>query len=180
MQESNIQTNNLPEPEPEPSPGPLCVDINRLHDIEFDEARLTQWVIQILTDHQVTEAEVSIAIVSDEQIHQLNLEYLQHDYETDVLSFNLGSDADAAANGLVGEIIVSADTAIRCAAEEGVDAIDELALYVIHGVLHLVGYDDKIDDRTMEMRAAERSYVERFGLQYSEPRQNADATDGAS
>ena len=174
MQESNTQTNSQPDPVQDQAE--LCIDINRMHDIELNEDHLCEIVAQILKDHDVESAEISLAIVSDDQIHDLNRQYLQHDYETDVLSFDLGSDSGSIQ--LAGEVVVSAETAIRCAREHGIETIDELALYVIHGTLHLVGHDDKTDDARMQMREAEQKYANQFGLKYCDPDKTTEATDG--
>src|ERR1051326_7852141 len=107
---------------------------------KLDRSRIKKAVRLILQDAGIESAETSIAVVSDERMHELNLQYLQHDYPTDVLSFVL--DHDLARKSLDGEIIVSADYAKREAARYGWTADDELLLYVIHGTLHLVGYDD--------------------------------------
>ena len=89
MHESNTPTNNLPDPEPE-SPG-LCVDVNLIHDADLDVEFIRSVVQQVIEDHEIRSAEISVAVVSDKQIHQLNRQYLQHDYETDVLSLNWGT-----------------------------------------------------------------------------------------
>src|SRR5215211_4469736 len=81
--------------------------------IDFDENLLRQAAEAILADAGVERGSLSIAIVDDPTIHQLNKQYLQHDYPTDVLSFVLEHEADR----LEGEVIVSADTAIRSAAQ---------------------------------------------------------------
>lgn len=173
MLESNTPTNKQPDSDRQTE---LLVDVNLMHDIELDEDRLGEMVCKILTDHEVKFAEISVAVVSDKQIHQLNKQYLEHDYETDVLSFNLG---ETGAVELAGEVIVSADTAIRSAKERGIEPLDELALYVIHGTLHLVGHDDKEERLRKRMRAAEQKYANCFGLQYCDPDQDSAPTDGA-
>jgi probable rRNA maturation factor len=116
---------------------------------------------------QVTAATISLAIVNNQAIHAVNRQFLQHDYPTDVISFLLdesgGTEAEPlAATGraigktLDGEIIVSAEYARDVAPEFGTQPHDELALYVIHGLLHLCGYDDLTDDELPLMRARER------------------------
>jgi probable rRNA maturation factor len=84
---------------------------------------------------------------------------LNHDYPTDVLSFLLERND----NRLEGEIIVSADTALSAAPRYGWSAGDELLLYVIHGALHLVGYDDQTPEAQAEMRRHEAAILARFG-----------------
>jgi probable rRNA maturation factor len=128
------------------------------------DPRLEQAVAAILSEALVDRATLSIAIVDDPTIHSLNRQYLDHDYPTDVLSFLLERDKGS----LEGEVIVSLDTAARRAAEFGWSAADELLLYVIHGTLHLVGYDDQAEAARSEMRAAERRTLAIFGI---EPRE---------
>jgi probable rRNA maturation factor len=95
-------------------------------------------------------------------MQELNRQYLEHDYPTDVLSFVLAEDA--AAKSLDGEIIVSADYAAREADRYDWTAGDELLLYVIHGALHLVGHDDATPMGKQAMREAETKYLRQFGL----------------
>ena len=170
MPESNIQTNSLPETPNDPEPEPLSIDVSIQTDAEVSEVEIQKIVRQILTDHQWIRGEISIAVVDDPTIHRLNQQYLEHDYETDVLSFVLDQDDDQKL--LNGEVIVSSDTALRIAQEEGVSAKDELLLYIIHGTLHLAGFDDKDPDRRKLMREAEAKYTQQFGMQYSSPNQD--------
>ena len=104
--------------------------------------------------------DVRVEEVDDPTIHALNVQYLQHDYPTDVLSFVL----EQTDNRVEGELIVSADTASREAAEAGWSPHDELLLYVIHGTLHLVGYDDHQPTDQAEMVAAEARYLQALGI----------------
>ena len=134
----------------------LSVDANRLrHAIEL-----------ILSDAKVGSAEISIAIIDDVTMHQLNREHLNHDYPTDVLSFVL----DRSESSLDGEVIVSADTAIARATEFCLRPEDELLLYVIHGTLHLVGYDDKEESNRTLMRQQETYYLAKFNVQQDDER----------
>jgi probable rRNA maturation factor len=89
---------------------------------------------------------------------------LEHDYPTDVLSFALESDPPQ----LVGEIVASVDTAAQMAAEARWSAADELLLYVVHGTLHLAGYEDNTPVAAEKMRAAELAVLRRLGISPSE------------
>ena len=129
--------------------------------LAVDAERLRAAVRLILTDAGVQAGMVSIVVVDDPTIHQLNREFLEHDYPTDVLSFLLEREGAS----LEGEVIVSSDTAVRSAEQYGWPAADELLLYVIHGSLHLVGYDDLEPELLAEMRRQERHYLGQFGLQ---------------
>src|SRR5262245_12609688 len=144
---------------------PLTIEINAENQhYTVDVARLKKAVRHILKDAGIRSAEISIAIVSDERMHELNLQYLQHDYPTDVLSFVLASDQRA--KSLDGEIIASSDYAAREALRYGWNSDDELLLYIIHGCLHLVGYDDTTAKGKAAMRKAEGRFLELFSLQH--------------
>jgi len=136
----------------------IADDERRSHD----HARLKKAVKIILEDAGIRSGEISIAIVSDAEMHRLNRQYLNHDYPTDVLSFVL--DQDAAAKSLDGQIIVSSDYAAREAPRYGWSSDDELLLYVIHGSLHLLGHDDTTPTAQRSMRQAETHYIRQFGL----------------
>lgn len=126
----------------------------------IDASRLKTAVRQILNDAPFSSAVISLAIVDDPTIHDLNRRFLDHDYATDVLSFVLESTDER----LEGEVIVSADTAARSAAAWHWSPADELLLYVIHGTLHLVGYDDTTPETRQEMRIREDDYLARSGV----------------
>ena len=151
------------------------------HPIDFDP--LIAVVGQILEDHTISKSEISIAIVDDPTIRKLNKQYLEHDYETDVISFVL--DYDEEIGSLSGQLIVSTDTAAQLASEVGGTTQDELLLYVVHGTLHLVGYDDKNESDAQEMREAEKRYLQSMGVQHrwtdseSEPGSMADNRGGS-
>ncbi|HEY4234845.1 MAG TPA: rRNA maturation RNase YbeY [Lacipirellulaceae bacterium] len=124
-----------------------------------DEERLLLAARSVLEDSQFKSATISIAIVDDATIHALNRQFLEHDYPTDVLSFTLDNR-----NGhLDGEIVLSADTAATAAHEHGTTAAEEQLHYVIHGILHLVGYDDIAAADATKMRDAEQRYLRSLG-----------------
>jgi probable rRNA maturation factor len=94
---------------------------------------------------------VVVALVDDETIAELHERYLDVKGPTDVLSFPHG------------EIVVSGDTARREAEARGIPPLHELVLYVVHGALHLAGYDDKTPKSRRRMRAAERRVLADLG-----------------
>ncbi len=128
------------------------------HKVNRDQLR--EGIKRVLAGEGIEKALISIAVVDDETMHRLNLQYLQHDYPTDVLSFVLEDDA----RRFEGEIIISADYAAREAQTFGWSAQDEMLLYAIHGTLHLAGYDDLEPELKSEMRSKEREYLATFGL----------------
>jgi probable rRNA maturation factor len=133
---------------------------NRQSQHPVDPARLLAAARLVLTAEGVRDGSVSLAVVDDPTIQDLNRRYLQHDYPTDVLSFLLQWDEQR----LDGEVIVSAETAAAASARFGWSVEDELLLYVIHGVLHLANYDDQTPADQTLMRDRERTYLAHFQL----------------
>ncbi|MCH5378251.1 MAG: rRNA maturation RNase YbeY [Planctomycetes bacterium] len=126
-----------------------------------DEPRLVSAAHRVLQGEGIRTGVISVAIVDDATIHELNRRYLQHDYATDVLSFVLEENEDH----LEGEVIVSADTAAANCARFGWSLGDELLLYVVHGMLHLAGCDDHSPADQQVMREREKHYLSSFGVQ---------------
>ena len=136
--------------------------------VPVDRKRVRDIVRAILDGEGVADAEISLAFVDNPTIHTLNKRYLDHDEPTDVLGFPL---SEPNAKRLAGELVIGAEVARAQAEERGHDVQDELALYVIHGLLHLCGYDDKDDQAAQEMRQRERHYLAVLGLpDIAEPR----------
>jgi probable rRNA maturation factor len=139
---------------------------NRQFSYPVDVDRLIEAARAVLRDSRFSSAAISIAVVDDDTIHELNRRHLDHDWPTDVLSFVL-EERDG---HLEGEVILSADTAASAAEEYGSTADREQLLYVIHGILHLVGYRDKSEAEVQEIRAAEARYLRQFGYEETKRR----------
>jgi probable rRNA maturation factor len=135
--------------------------VNQQSRHPVNESQLVEAATAVLEDSDFSSAAISLAVVDDETIHDLNRRHLEHDWPTDVLSFVLEDEGDH----LEGEVILSADTAASAAEELGHSPAEEQLLYVIHGLLHLVGYDDKSDTDAQEMRVAEAHYLQIFGVE---------------
>lgn len=151
------------------------------------DAESVRIVVQrTLAAEEVSAATISVAIVDDSTIHELNRQYLDHDFETDVLSFLLessggepkGEEPSGTPRGhgktIDGEIIVSAEFAVRLAPEFGWGPLDEMTLYIVHGLLHLCGYDDQTETEVSVMRQREKDILHALGLeQPATPRPSA-------
>ena len=110
-------------------------------------------------------AEISIMITDDEQIHALNRDYRGIDRPTDVLSFSQLEGEQVSLEGEVvalGDVVISIETARKQAEERGHSADDEIELLVIHGVLHLLGYDDQSDSNAAQMRKHAKAILDRI------------------
>ncbi|MBX3444624.1 MAG: rRNA maturation RNase YbeY [Planctomyces sp.] len=125
----------------------------------------------VLAAEGVAGAEIAVSVLSDAAIREVNRSHLNHDYATDAISFlyaaehsELEADAPARSRNALrgrglaieGEVLVSGETALREAPRHGWDASSELLLYIVHGLLHLCGYDDLSPGEKRIMRARER------------------------
>ena len=111
------------------------------------------------------QAELSVVLCDDAFIHDLNRQWRGKDAPTDVLSFAMGEGEDADVNPeVLGDIVISVDTAARQAAELGHAPERELRVLLVHGLLHLLGYDheDSVEEAA-EMRAQEAVLLRALG-----------------
>lgn len=139
----------------------IHIDVANLQRaVPVDRRQFRRAVRLVLRDAGIVDAIVSLAVVDDATIRQLHGRYLGKDTTTDVLSFVLEKDAGM----LEGEIIVGAETACRQAPRFGWTAENELLLYVIHGALHLVGYDDRTPRKRALMHRRQSEYLARLGI----------------
>ncbi len=148
---------------PEPDPGGIAIEISdtQLH-LKIDPAAIADLVRQTLRAEGIARASISVALVDDATIRAINRRHLDHDWPTDVISFPLSEpDQDGE---LSGELVVSAEMAATTAAQAGVPAWDELALYLVHGLLHLCGHDDTDTETQGAMRRREAEILARLGL----------------
>jgi probable rRNA maturation factor len=128
---------------------------NRQRKLLVDRRRMRRAVQRIVRDAEISAAQISVAIVDDPTIAKLHQQFLDDPEPTDVLSFLLERSAEA----LEGEVVASAETAESCAPGYGCRAADELLRYVIHGTLHLVGYDDTTARKRAVMKEREDAYL---------------------
>lgn len=128
----------------------------------IDVGRMEKAVRHILAEAKIVRGLMEIDILTNDAIHAMNVEFLGHDYATDVLAFEM--DRDQASGMLEGNILVCAEQASERAAEFGWNAADELLLYVIHGTLHLVGYDDHEGGDQAAMRQKETEALAAVGV----------------
>ena len=122
-----------------------------------DRRRLRALAVRLLREIGRPKAELSIALVDDAEIAQLNERYRRVPGATDVLSFSLLDGAHADRRGaLLGDVVVSIDTAAAQARRGRRSLDDEVLRLLIHGTLHLVGHDHERSDEARKMRAEER------------------------
>lgn len=126
---------------------------NKQKKAKIDTPRLRRGLKRLLKKLQRENGEVSVLIVDDEQIQAINRDYLHRDRPTNVISFamteGVGGDIHPE---LLGDIIISAETAARDAAAGGLKLMDEMEFLLIHGLLHLLGYDHENTSQEEDLR----------------------------
>lgn len=116
----------------------------------IDQELIGQWVEAVAASYGRTTGDVAYVFVDDEEILRVNRQFLQHDYYTDIITFDSGSPTHVA-----GDLVISLDTVHSNAEALGVDYNRELHRVIIHGILHLCGLNDKGPGEREIMEAAE-------------------------
>ncbi|MGI9158377.1 MAG: rRNA maturation RNase YbeY [Saprospiraceae bacterium] len=123
-------------------------------EFEFgDEAALSDWLVGVAVAEKVPFHELSVIFCSDERLREINVEFLQHDYYTDIITFPYSDDA------VHGDLFISVERVADNAAQLNVPFRQELCRVLAHGVLHLCGYGDKTPEETVRMREMENKYL---------------------
>ena len=121
----------------------------------FKEKRLTNRWLKLVAESEIRRlGDISIIFCSDNYILDVNMKYLQHDYFTDIISFDY-CEGDM----LSGDLFISVDTVRENALTYGAGFEEELHRVIVHGLLHLIGYDDHTKEDIAVMRSKENYYL---------------------
>lgn len=131
--------------------------------IPVSPKRITKTVLKILSEEGIKKSgEITVCFVDDPKIRELNLKYLGKNNPTDVIAFDMPEPKSP--DEIFADIVISADRAIDNAEAFHTSPLYELYLYVIHGVLHILGYDDKSKKDRLIMRKKEESLLKVLSL----------------
>ena len=124
-------------------------------DFIFKNKTLNNSWLRLVAESEIKRVgDISIIFCSDNYILDINQKYLQHDYFTDIITFDYCQD-----DRLSGDLFISVDSVRENSIEYGTDFPDELNRVIVHGILHLIGYDDHTDEDIAEMRKKENYYL---------------------
>jgi probable rRNA maturation factor len=137
-------------------------------DAPADPDKLEALIQAVCDRFGLSGATISVGIVDDAEIADLNRKYLDHEGPTDCLSFDLSDDEAAGSRAF--DLIVNGQMALRQAAERGHSGQAELALYITHGLLHQLGYDDDTPENARKMHQTEDEILQHlgYGLVYND------------
>jgi probable rRNA maturation factor len=117
---------------------------------------------------QAPDGIINLAFVDDARIRELNREQAGNDYATDVLSFSYIEDGGEPIDGVVGEMVISTETAARQAEAAGTTLAEEIALLALHGVLHILGHDHQTPEEQAQVQQMQRELMTAAGYPYRE------------
>lgn len=117
---------------------------------DFNPEFFSLWINQTVIDNKFELGELSYVFCTDDYLLEMNKEHLNHDYYTDIITFNYNVGFS-----LSGDLFISYDRIMDNAKDLGVSVYDELSRVMIHGVLHLLGFNDKTDEEQEEMTRME-------------------------
>jgi rRNA maturation RNase YbeY len=123
-------------------------------DVAFelpDEGRIVRWLFAVAEAEQKPVGVLNYIFCSDEYLRKVNVEYLQHDYYTDIITFPYGTDR------IHGDLFISTERVADNAVAHGQPLERELLRVMVHGVLHLAGYGDKTPAQQAQMRVKEEA-----------------------
>lgn len=135
---------------------------NSQKDLAVDETQIERIACQVVQFEGHTFDEASIQLVETKEICSLHDQYFDDPSPTDCISFPMDmDDGEGAVAGyrVLGDVIVCPRTAIEYSVANGLDVYEELTLYIVHGLLHLMGYDDLIEEDIKSMRSAEERHM---------------------
>jgi rRNA maturation RNase YbeY len=118
------------------------------------EDNVSNWISKTITEEGCKEGEINYIFCTDEYLHKINLDFLNHDTFTDIISFDYSVGKE-----LHGDIYISVDRVMENSAEYNVTFEDEIARVMIHGILHYCGYKDKSESDEKLMRSKEDYYL---------------------
>jgi len=137
----------------------FCVEENVSHPFLSYEHEYSKWLNSVAAEENKTIATLTYIFCSDEYLLDINLTYLGHDYYTDIITFPY-KEGDI----IESDIYISLDRIKENAAEFKVSFYDELKRVMVHGVLHLMGYNDRSEHEIKIIREKEDYYIRRFDL----------------
>lgn len=124
-----------------------------------NKTKIKKWLKLVAESEVFSLGAVSVIFCSDNYILDINQRFLQHDYFTDIITFDYSEGEK-----ISGDLFISVDSVRENSIEYGTEFEEELHRVIVHGILHLIGYDDHTDEDIMTMRSKENYYLSLYDL----------------
>jgi rRNA maturation RNase YbeY len=139
------------------------ISFNYETDFELgDEKLFSNWITKIITSENKLEGQINYIFCNDDYLHKINLQYLNHDTFTDIISFDYSEG-----NFLQGDIFISIERVLDNATDFNISLLEELKRVMAHGILHYCGYKDKSSEEQKMMRQKEEQKMKMFHVEQS-------------
>ena len=116
---------------------------------------ISKWLENTIKEEGYNLSSLNYIFCSDEYLYKINLEYLEHDYYTDIITFDNSEDKTS----IEGDLFISIERVVENAQHQSIPFSEELNRVIIHGTLHLLGYNDKTNAEKQTMREKENAYL---------------------
>jgi len=134
------------------------INFNYENDFQLEnETKIAAWISSVIASEGCKEEEINYVFCDDDYLHKLNVEFLNHDTLTDIISFDYSMGKI-----LQGDIFISTERVADNANDFKVTFNEELHRVIVHGVLHYCGYKDKTEEDAKIMRSKENFYLEQL------------------
>ena len=148
--------------------GPMIRLIDEQKKVAVDARALTRLARVAVKALKIEErGRIDITLITDGAMRRLNKRALRHDYVTDVITFRYPPVEIPSVDGVIGDIVIAPARARAYARKTGADAREELGRYVVHGLLHWVGHDDRTAEEQVLMRRLEDQLLDAGGFRRS-------------
>ncbi|MEP0861893.1 MAG: rRNA maturation RNase YbeY [Ignavibacterium sp.] len=127
-------------------------------DKKISKKKLHHFLKLILEDLKLSLYSLDLNFINSDKIREINKQFLSHDYSTDIITFNYSDNK----NRIDGEIFISVDDATENAAKYKVSYLEEIGRLIVHGVLHLIGFDDLTPGERKKMKNQENRLIKKY------------------
>ncbi len=132
------------------------IDIDLPIKVDFNKIR--NWLVGLINEEGKTLGEINYVFCNDSYLHKINLEFLQHDTLTDIITFPTTNDSEIISS----DLFISVDRIMENSELLKLDLNSEFLRVIVHGILHLLEYDDKTEKQILLMREKENTYISKF------------------
>lgn len=137
----------------------IHISLEDIKSFKLQKNLTKEYVRNIIVEEGYELGEISLIFCNDDYLLEINRKYLNHDYFTDIITFNYSNDLL-----ISGDLFISVDRVKDNAEQFQVSFLQELMRVIFHGILHMTGCDDKTEEDQVTMRSREDYYLKKFGL----------------